>query len=222
MHDTLGSGLSEIARYAGGNARLDPPAALRDRATRRARLRHGGAALLGVTAVAAAAVTFGLAQTSPGTPGRAPATTALPASAQLTAYQTALLSKASVSQSTVAALAGSGLTPAQIQILAQRVSAVLAESGLTPAQSRALEEQKLALFSKAGLTPAQALALAHQEAAVLRAARLTAAEKAALIKQQLTAAQLGALQEAHLSAAQMTAMQRRQQAMAAAAAARQG
>jgi hypothetical protein len=220
MHDTLGGGLSGIARYAGGTARLDPPAALRERATRRTRLRHGGAALLGVTAVTAAAVTFGLAQTSASTPGRAPATTALPASAQLTAYQSALLSKASVSQATVAALAGSGLTPAQIQILAQQILAVLSESGLTPAQSRALEAQKLALLSKAGLTPAQALVLAHKEAALVRAARLTAAEQKALARQHLTAAQLAALQKAHLSAAQMRAMQRRQQALAAGA--RQG
>lgn len=224
MHDTLGSQLSGIALYADGNARLHTPAALRQRGARRTRLRHGGVALLGATAVTAAAVTLGLAQTRASAPGGHPAMTALPASAQLTAYQSALLSKADVSQATVAALASSGLTPVQIQILGQQTTALLAKSGLTPVQIRALELQKLALLAKSGLPQAQARALEQQEAAVLRAARLTPAEQAALGKQQLTVAQLAAIQQAHLSAAQMAAiaLQRQQQALAASAAARQG
>ena len=221
MHDTLGSRFSGIAQYADGNAYLDTPAALRRRGARRTWMRRGVGSLLTVTAVTAAVVTFGLGQTGAGTPGTHPAVTALPASAQLTAYQSAVLSKAGVSQATVAALAGSGLTPAQIQILAQKITADMHKPGLTPAQIRALEEQKLALLSESGLNSAQTRALEEQQAA-LQAAGLTTAQQVALARQRLTAGQLVALQQAHLSAAQMAAIQRQQQALAASAATRQG
>jgi hypothetical protein len=195
MHDTLGSRLSGIASYADGNARLDTPAALRRRSARRTRLRNRGAALLGVTAVTAAAATFGLAQAG-GTAGPRPAASALPASARLTSYQSAVLSRAGMSQATVAALADSGLTPAQIQALAQKITADLHKPGLTPAQVKALELQKSSL----------------------QAAGLTAAEQTALARQRVTAAQIAALQQAHLSAAQLEALKRQRQAQAAAAA----
>ena len=195
MHDTLGSQLSGIALYADDNARLDSPAALRQRGTRRTRLRRGGAALLGVTAVTAAAVTFGLAQTSAGTPGSHPAVAVVPASAQLTAYQSAVLSDAGVSQATVAALAGSGLTPAQIAVLAQKITADMHKPGLTPAQIQALEHQKLAVLSES--------------------AGLTTAQQTALVRQRVTVAQLAAIGKAHLSAAQLAALQRQQHAQGA-------
>jgi hypothetical protein len=183
MHDSLRTQLSELADYASGSARLDPPAALRQHGTRRGRRRRGGAALLGVGVVAAVCAVAGIAH--PGVTGpdaaRAPASSA--SSAQLTAHQTTVLAKAHVTKAQVAALARSGFTTAQISRLA-------AATARLPQQDR------------------NALMTARIAAGYL-ARYLTPAERAALpaaLHPGDMAQQIAALAKAHLSAAQLAAL----------------
>jgi hypothetical protein len=187
MHDSLSSQLSELAGYASGNARLDPPAALRQQGTRRGWRRRGGAALLGVGAVAAAGAIVGVAHpgvTGPGAAGapatRPPASSASPA--QLTSYQTAVLAKAHVTKAEVTALAKSGFTTAQISALA------VATGRLTPQEKNALTIARIASAYLARMSPAERLALSREFHKGLLAQQI-----AALAKARLTAAQLAAL-----------------------------
>lgn len=182
MHDSLRTQLSELAGYASGNARLDTPAALRQRGTRRGRRRRGGAALLGVGVVAAVGAIVGIAHpgaTGPDTAG-APASSA--SSAQLTAYQTTVLAKAHVTKAQVAALAKSGFTTAQI-------------SALAAATAQLTQQDK------------NAITIARTAAGYL-ARYCTPAEQAALLSEGLKSTQIAALAKAHLSAAQLAALAR--------------
>jgi hypothetical protein len=178
MPDSLRTQLSELAGYASVNAHLDTPAALRQHGTRRGWRRRGGAALLGVGIVAAAVV--GIAH--PGATGQdvVRAHAASVPSAQLTAYQTAVLAKAHVTKAEVAALAKSGLTTAQINAVAA------ATARLSPQQQSTLTNLRIAVGYLARY--------------------ITPAERAALNPDVPMVPQLLALAHAHLSAAQLAAL----------------
>jgi hypothetical protein len=180
MHESFGTQLSELAGYADRNASLAPAAALRSRSTRRTTLHGSAVALLGGGAVAVA-VSLGVTHAGAGTPPHS-TTASSPGSVQLTADQTAVLTKAHVTTSEVTALAKAHLTPAQIEALAKVYRSVEQITGagnlskpLTAAQAAAIGKVNLTLdqilaLDKENLTPAQIEAIAN--------ANLTAAQLA--------------------------------------------